>query len=149
MYTRSWLIDCSITRQHRKVNMCQPVMLTRTQEARPRPRPRKTNLKSQDQDQGLSLTRTRPQKIEYNQETSATMAQYLNKQAQIKTFKSKLMPILPARHETATWLSAWCTISRTNWQGQPKANDLITKSRPRPRIWNINWSTIVGLKSGV
>jgi len=42
-------------------------------------------------------------------------------------------------HETVTnWLSARCTISRKNWQGQPKAKDLITRPRTSSRPRTIN-----------
>ena len=74
---------------------------------------------------------------------SRVVLQWLNKQAQSQP-KLKLFKVNSCRHchgmaETVTWPSGvsalvqnlW--ISRTNWQGQPKAKDLITRPRPRPR----------------
>jgi len=121
-------------------------MLTRTQEARPRPghsrpRPRPRTYEFKIKAKTKDFPYQGHKKLEPNQETSATMAQYLNKQAQSQSkLKHLKVNSLPDRlwHESVTWLSAWCTISRTNWQGQGlsrKAKDLkqVLWDRPRPR----------------
>jgi len=81
-----------------------PVMLTMTQEARPRPKPRTYEFKESRprpstfliKDKGKATT-----KLESNQETYATMAQFLSKQAQSQP-KLKSWKVNSCR-TTLTW----------------------------------------------
>jgi len=81
------------------IYMADAVMLTRTQEARPRPRTRTYEFKESRARPRTFLIKDKGKvnKCKFNQETSATMAQCLNKQAQSQP-KLKLLNVNSCRH---------------------------------------------------